>query len=127
MDGGWSWVFYGFRTSTGNEPVQDWYHSLPQEAKDDAQDILGYMRVRPNHQWLRPAFDQLGDGISEVRFDDALHTYRIYGHFGPARQEYVFLVGAMKKRQVQRHEQRLALSRWNQIVRGEATIHAFEF
>lgn len=123
----WFWGFYGYQSSQGGRPVQDWWDALSEDAKDEAKDILHYMQYVPNSQWRRPEFDQLDDGISEVRFHDAALTYRIYGYFGPNRRQYTFLVGTEKKKNRQRHEQKLAIDRMKQIEGGIATTHVFEF
>jgi hypothetical protein len=126
----WNWQFKGYQNLAGSKPVQDWFTTLPdQDAKNDARDTFGGLQVLPNHLWRRPEFDQLTDGISEVRFDGKAGTYRFYGYFGPTgeRQVYTLLHGAIKKKRRDRDAQGLAARRRNQIEREGATAHEFEF
>lgn len=126
----WNWRFRGFVTPSGKKPVQKWFTELPDEdAKNDARDKLGMMQKIGNHLWHRPEFDQLDDGISEIRFNGPSGTYRIYGYFGPKgeRQSYTFLNGVQKKKRRDSEAQDLAAKRRDQIEREEATIHEFEF
>src|SRR5689334_10910857 len=105
----WSWTFFGFESPGSNWPVQDWFDGIPEDAKADARDILGDLQHLPNHLWRRPEFDQLENGISEIRFDGRAGTFRFYGYFGPKgqRQIYTLLHGAMKKKSKDRSAQRL--------------------
>lgn len=117
-------------TPAGNKPVQEWFTSLPdEEAKDNARDTFGHLQHLGNHLWGRPEFDQLDDGISEVRFDGKAGTYRFYGYFGPKgeRQSYTLLNAQLKKKKRDPDAQSLATKRRNQIERREAGIHEFEF
>jgi len=129
MTGTWNWTFFGFETPASNRPVQDWFYGLPEDAQDDARDILGDMQHLPNHLWRRPEFDQLDNGISEIRFDGKAGTFRFYGYFGPRgqRQTYTLLHGAMKKKSKDRAAQELAEDRRDQIERGEARVYEFKF
>jgi hypothetical protein len=126
----WKWRFRGYVTPAGNKPVQDWFTSLPDEdAKDDARDTFGMLQQVSNALWRRPAFDQLDDGISEIRFDGTSGTYRLYGYFGPRgeRQSYTLLHGVPKKRRRDPDAKRLASKRRDQIERKETSTHEFEF
>ena len=126
----WSWRFKGYVSLAHNKPVQDWFTNLPDnEAKDDARETIGMLQHLPNHLWKRPQFDQLDDGISEIRFKSAAGQYRFYGYFGPEgdRQSYTLLHGAQKKKWRDADSERVAAKRRDQIERKEATIHEYKF
>jgi hypothetical protein len=127
----WNWQFFGFQWLNGNKPVQDWFDGLPDDAKDEARDTIGYLRYLPPHLWKRPRFDPLsGEDVTEVRFDTATNTYRIYGFFGgldDKRQIYTFLYGADKKTRNDLKGKREASKLRRIVERKEATVHRFEF
>jgi len=125
----WYWRFFGFETLVGNRLVQDWFNELPEDARNDARDIIAHLQHLPNHLWRRPEFDQLEDGLSEVRFKSPLNTYRIYGFFGPEgfRRVYTFLHGADKKVRNDRNAKRVARDRMGQLSQQKARVHEFEF
>ena len=129
--GPFDWSFFGYTTPAGNKLMQEWYDSLPVEARDEITDAISAVQASPNHLWVRPLFDQLGDGLSEFRIDAAMvsRKFRIYGYFGPRdeRQAYTFLLGADKRRQHQKNEQDEAKKRMNRIERGEAKAYEFDF
>ena len=126
----WNWTFRGYETSPhGNRLVQEWFDSLPEEAKDEARDVLGYLQHRPISEWRRPTFAPLEDGISEIRFKASKVRYRIYGYFGPTgfRQSYTFLHGTDKKVSNDKQGKHAAKGRMGDIERALARIHEFEF
>jgi hypothetical protein len=121
----WHWTFFGFETSGGNHPVRDWINGLSDDARDELVDVLVYMQVRPNSEWSPENFKPLEDGLSEIRFESESHWYRIYGCFGPNRQEYTFLHGTTKKVRNDKRGKKLAKTRRDQLQRREARVHEF--
>jgi hypothetical protein len=113
---------------------------LPEDVKDEIRDLLGYLQNMTSNLWRRPEFDDLeGAGrISELRPNDItveingkleIATYRIYGFFGPTDHQhaYTFLHGTRKIVRNDLHGKRIANNRLDQLERGEATVHEFEF
>lgn len=126
----WNWTFRGYETvPQGNRPVQEWYDRLPVEAKDQVADVLGYLQHLPVAEWKRPTFAPLEDKISEIRFKANQVKYRIYGYFGPTgfRQSYTFLHGTDKKVSNDKRGKKTAKDRMDEIERGIARTHEFEF
>jgi phage-related protein len=123
----WNWRFRGFETLGGDRVVQKWFDGLPEDAKEEFQDILGYLQRVANHLWQRPRFDQLEDRISEVRAKAQSGVYRMYGYFGPSRETYTFLHGTEKKVRNDAKGKRTAKDRLRQLERNEARTHEFEF
>lgn len=119
-------------------PVQSWYDNLPEDAKDEIRDLLNYLQKLTSSLWRRPEFDELdgAGGISELRPPDITLevageletlTFRIYGYFGPTEGVYTFLHGARKDVKNDTRGKRVARKRLQQLERGEATTHEFEF
>jgi len=123
--GEWHWTFYGFETPAGNRPVRDWINTLPEDAVDELVDVLAYMQVRPNTEWSPENFKPLENSLSEIRFSSQDHWFRIYGCFGPERQEYTFLHGTNKKVKNDKDGKKLAADRHQQLQRTEARVHEF--
>lgn len=127
----WNWRFFGFQWANDGQPVQDWFDLLPQDAKDEALDTIGYLQHLSLAAWKKPKFDPLGgEEVSEVRFETNSHTYRIYGYYGPSgygRQVYTFLYGHDKHVRNDKKGKREASKRKGFIERGEATVHEFKF
>ena len=126
----WNWQFCGFQWPNGNKPVQDWFDGLLDDAKEELRDTIRYLQHLPYHLWKKPQFDRLaGEDVTEVRFDTATHTYRIYGYCGPKgqRQSFVFLHGNDKKIRNDPKGKSEATKRLGHIERGEAGVHGFEF
>jgi hypothetical protein len=123
----WLWRFLGFQTLAGNQPVQDWFDGLDDDARNDLLDTLGDLQVLPNHLWLRPKFDQLEDDISEIVGWTASDELRIYGYFPGQRQTYTFLHGKSKKVGNDKQGKRTAKERLKLLRRNEATTHEFKF
>ena len=122
----WHWTFHGFQTAADNRPVRDWINGLPEDARDELVDILGYMQVRPNSEWPSPEnFKPIENGLSEIRFSTGDHWYRIYGFFWPGRRDYTFLHGTEKKVKNDKEGKKLAKQRKDKLLRGDAGIHPF--
>jgi hypothetical protein len=98
-------------------------------ARNEIKDVLGYLQVLPNSQWAKPEFAPLGDGLFEIRQQDADYWYRIYGCYWPqgVRQVFTFLHATTKKVKNDTDGKKLAGKRKSQLERGEATIHKFKF
>jgi hypothetical protein len=117
-----------------------WFDGLPEDAKDEIRDLLGYLEKMTATKWRRPEFDPLeGDsGISELRASNTSSENngeiktairRIYGFFGPKerKRSYTFLHGAEKIVGNDKNGKRIARERLKRLERGEATVHEFEF
>jgi hypothetical protein len=65
----WEWEFLGFKSDAEGCPVQLWFDALPDEAKEEIEDLVRYLRVKTRSRWQRPGFDPLDGscGISELR------------------------------------------------------------
>ncbi len=128
-----SWTFYGYRTPAGRPDVQEWFDELHEEEKDEVRDRLAYLQKLAKASWGKPAFEPLGDEISEVRIKvNVPHLkaiYRIYGAFWPEGRRYCYtlLLGKDKKVDNDRRGKREAIKRLQRLRRGEATIHEFKF
>jgi len=123
----WKWRFLGFEALAGNQPVQEWFDALADDARDDLTDTCGDLQVLPNHLWRRPKFDQLEDEISEIRGWTSSEEVRIYGYFPGKEQTYTFLNGNSKKVGNDKHGKRIAKDRLKLIRRNEARTHEFKF
>ncbi len=126
----WNWRFFGFQWLNGNKPVQDWFNSLPDEAKDEGRDVIAYLRHLPSHLWKRPQFDPLGgEDVSEIRFSTAAQVCRFYGFNWPTgqRQVYTLLHGVTKKVSNDTKGKSEASKRRKYLENGQASVHGFEF
>jgi hypothetical protein len=121
----WYWTFWGYESRLKNRPVAVWINKLSQPARDELVDVLCYMRVSPNNEWLPQHFRLLDDGISEIRFQDADHWLRIYGFFWPDRMCYTMLHGTEKKVKNDKDGKNLAKSRRDELKKREASVHLF--
>jgi hypothetical protein len=133
---GWRWTFMGFRcVEDGRRPVQNWFNSLPLEAKAEIIDILQSLQIVTTRRWGRPEFDPLkgAGGISEIRPDDVRsergsETYRIYGFFGPNQREYTLLYGTLKTVRNDGDGKRIASERRDYVnSHGDSATHKFDF
>jgi len=134
----WTWEFLGFESPREGRPVQDWFDGLPDEVKEEINDLIKYLRLRINSRWQRPEFDPLTGscGISELRTDEIRlergdliedATYRLYGYFGPGDHVYTLLHGTKKEQTNDRQGEKIACERFERIKHGEATFHIFRF
>jgi Phage derived protein Gp49-like (DUF891) len=135
----WRWQFLGFESVGDGRVVQDWFDNLPDDVRDEIRDLLGYLEKMTDRLWKKPEFDPLAGagGISELRPKDVsvevggrieAKTYRIYGFFPKDRPHtYIFLCGKRKDVKNDEPGKRVAKRRLEQLIRGEATVHKFEF
>lgn len=91
-----AWRFHGYVTATGSPDVEQWIDDLDEEARDELEDVLAYLRISHVEDWKRPYFAPMGDGMNEIRFKASNVEYRIFGAFGPSRNQFTMLVGATK-------------------------------
>lgn len=128
----------GFKSDAEGCPVQFWFDVLPDEAKEEIEDLIRYLRVKTSSRWQRPSFDPLDGscGISELRPRDVSVevngkleeiTYRIYGFFGPGPHVYTFLHGNRKGVTNDRVAKEIACRRLEAIKLKRATVHRFRF
>jgi hypothetical protein len=134
----WEWEFLGFESDSEGCPVQLWFDALPDEAKEEIEALVKYLRVKTHSRWQKPSFDPLKGscGISEIRPDNVSVevdgkleeiTYRIYGFFGPGPHVYTFLHGNRKEVTNDREGKRIACRRLEAVKRERATVHVFRF
>jgi|ERR1700683_401995 len=125
----WNWSYRAYEAPSGNRPVQEWFTALSLEVRDEIRDLIDYLRHLPIQNWQYPRFEQLGDGISEIRVKVQKVRYRVYGYFGPPTLHrcYTFLHGCDKKVSNDRHGKKIAKDRMAEIDRGDAKTHEFEF
>lgn len=132
----WRWSFLGYGSAEDGRPVQIWFDQLPEEAKDEIRDLLVHLEKMTNRLWRSPEFDPLDGegGISELRPDNVTVemdgglvtlTLRIYGCF--SGRSYIFLHGTRKTVSNDKNGKRIARGRLEQLKRGEATVHSFQF
>lgn len=125
------WRFFGYRSSAGNDRVQEWFDALDPEVRDEIRDSLLYYENVERHLWKRrgqQGFDELGgEGISEFRFKISGEWIRIYGDYGPGRHEYIFLHGCEKTVKNDRAGKAVAKDRKRDIERKEASVHVFRW
>jgi len=134
MTASWKWRFLGFESASEGRPVQRWFNGLPDNDKDEIIDLLVYLQNVTDGLWRRPEFDPLvgAGGISEIvvpdirRFEGVAY-YRIYGYRGPREHEYTLLHGTNKDVKNDKLGKRTAKHRLDQIERGEAGVHKFDF
>ena len=79
------WTFYGWVAPNGRRDVQAWFDRSTDDERDEVTDGLVYLQALPFSCWKRPEFENLGSGLSELRFKvNALNQLiRIYGCFWP--------------------------------------------
>jgi hypothetical protein len=134
----WRWEFWGFQSAADRRPVQAWFDGLPQDDKEETEDLLNQVRNFTHRQWPEWVFDPLkGEGgISEIKVPEirsfrggkyVVITYRIYGYFGPEKHCYTFLHGTDKDEKNDRIGKRIAQERLNAIRTQIADAHRFVF
>jgi len=70
--GPFDWSFFGYTTPAGNKLMQEWYDSLPVEARDEITDAISAVQANPKSSLGAAIVRQLGDGLSEFRIDAAM-------------------------------------------------------
>jgi hypothetical protein len=125
------WTFHGYVTPAGGRDVQDWFDGLDQDARDEINDAIGYLRLLPIAQWRRPEFAPLDGGLSEIRVkaNQLRRIFRMYGFFWPPKRRFVYtlLLGSDKKVQNPQHDIAEARKRLSRVQNKEASIHEFCF
>lgn len=130
----WRWTFLGIESVEEGRPSQEWFDSLPDEHQGEIIAVLQYLGNVPKGLWVRPNFDPLegAGGISEIIVPDirgltGVAYYRIYGYFGPGKQEYTFLHATDKKARNDKDGKAIAQRRLGELQRREAGTHKFDF
>jgi len=103
----WIWTFKCYckpsNGAVGADVIDEWYKLQDEEVQGEIDATLEFFQNRPNAEWRRPKFDTLTgqacQGLREIRISAASGVYRIFGCFGPARQEFTLLIGFQKKRE----------------------------
>ena len=123
------WTFYGYRTPAEGDPVQEWFDALNEDERDEAIDVITYLKVLPRQHWGLPKFEAFDSEISEIRFtvNSPKRIFRIYGTFWPKthRNAYTFLVGKDKKVSNDKRGKKLATARLKKLLSREAGAHGF--
>jgi Gp49-like protein DUF891 len=129
------WVFKSFLTAVGEhgrDEIDDWYWSLPPNARARFKVILEHLRDLPQHQWPSGWVKQLrglaeGHGIFEIRFTVRNIVYRPLGFFGPDRREFTFLIGAREQGNefVPRNAIQTAITRKDIVLKERGRAHEF--
>jgi hypothetical protein len=132
--------FFGIDVEGEGRVVQSWFNGLTVYARDEILNMVLHLERLPMGLWEGVGdrsrdFDPLeGDGgISElrpmdIRSDEGNTVYRIYGWMGyPGSKSYKFLHGTDKD--VKNDVEGKAIAKWRteQLVRGEAHPHKFDF
>lgn len=94
----WLWRFAGLRTAKGNVLKDYLADKVGLRARVDV--FLSRLKTMPI-PWPTTYYDgSLGDDVGELRIDLDNVEYRLYGSFGPERQQFtIILIGDDKKRQ----------------------------
>jgi hypothetical protein len=126
--------FAGFWSKDEGQTVQHWLDRLPLVHRIEVAGQISYMRNLISTAWTRPFFDPLvgAGGISEIiipdiRDDSGVAYYRIYGYFGPEKQQYTFLHATNKKVRNDKNGKAIAKRRLEQIRNKDATTHRVDF
>lgn len=136
MSDKWQWEFLGFESAAEGRPVQAWYDSLDEDQRLDIILLCEYLAEMTNKRWKLPEYDPLrGEGgISEIRASDArsgegILYGRIYGvrSWRQYQGSYIFLHGTNKEVKNDRDGKAIARERLEQLERGEAKVHEFDF
>jgi hypothetical protein len=108
----------------GNNLIEEWYLSLPEEAQAEFDVTLKILSI--THEWRGLSeFDNLGrDGLCEIRFKAGKIQYRPAGFFGPGPKCFSIYVGCYKKGKIYNPPDAfdLAKKRMGRVMRGEATL-----
>lgn len=125
------WTFKKYISSSGQDPIGDWYQELPPKAAARFDVILGFLRDNPNTQWPSEWFSPLTGytGIFEIRFNVNNVLYRPLGYFGPTAKVYTLLVPAREQgdKFVPKNAPILAVERKRLIERGEVRVNECDF
>lgn len=92
-------VLRAFTLDDCNQDVVSlWYqqHGNRPKVRAKLDSRMVYLRQQRREGWVREPYDTLRDGIGEVRFKAERVLYRPLGFFGPAREEFTFLLFATK-------------------------------
>ena len=52
----WEWKFLGFKSDAEGCPVQFWFDVLPDEAKEEIEDLIRYLRVKTSSKMAEAKF-----------------------------------------------------------------------
>ncbi|HYI93532.1 MAG TPA: type II toxin-antitoxin system RelE/ParE family toxin [Bryobacteraceae bacterium] len=107
--------------------VQKWINSLPDDVRDELEDVISYLRFLEREAWVRPQFETLDKGLCEIRWKSASGNYRLYGYFGPARRQFSGYSGSQKKKNKDVDTEKQAQSRKNLFDRGIGELDDLEF
>ena len=91
------WTFYDFLDSRGRNEIRAWLNGLPAKAAAKIEARILFMRVI--HEWPKQYVSSLKgwSGLIEIRVVSAGNQYRPIGFYGPERNEFTLLLGAIEK------------------------------
>jgi len=100
-----SWTFSDYVEANGNDPIQDWYNSLSEEAQNLFNSLLkSNQKVELPINWV--GFKRYMKGslkkwrVWELEFHADKKQYRILGIFGEQRKQAILLVGCYHKQRI---------------------------
>ena len=113
-----------FREKSGGVPFLEWFERLPSHAKDQCVAKLSLLRDK-GHELRRPAAENLGGGIYELRPKSRGVNYRVL-YFFHGREVAILSHGIQKQQErVPAKEIALAKSRMD-IFKVDPKLHTFE-
>jgi hypothetical protein len=118
------WRFMDYCSPARNNLIEEWYQSLPDEAKSEFDVALKVLSIVEDWRGVHE-FKCLGfGGLCEIRFKALNVQYRPAGYFGPGARCFSIYVGCKKKGKVYTPPDAfdLASERRCRVLRGEATL-----
>lgn len=85
------WTFRCYTSQSGQDLIDEWYVQQDAEVRANVDTTIEFLGTRPRHEWVRPQFDLLSDGIGEIRIKARSGHYRLLGYFGPTRLTFTLL------------------------------------
>jgi hypothetical protein len=93
------WSFKVFVSDSGSREIDGWLDAQPKGAKAKINKIITYLEISDISKWVRPYVAKLkgSDNIWEIRAVFGNVQYRPLGCFGPQKDQFTLLVGAIEK------------------------------
>jgi len=120
------WIFLACPAPGGGRPIDRFVSELEDESVNEFAAVLEGLQCLERHQWKRPQFDLLNDGIGEIRFNGDDKTYRVFGYFGPRRKHFTMLIACAKKSSL-KEEMKQAVQRKKFAEQSEGLLYEFTF
>ena len=113
-----------FKEANGNVPFMDWFDRLPEHAKDQCLAKLTLLREK-GHELRRPASENLGEGIYELRPKSRNVNYRVLYFFHA--QEAAVVSHGIQKQQEKVPPKEIALAKARMaLFKANPRTHTFE-